>query len=188
MEKEIWKNIEGFENYQISSYGRVKSYYNNKESILKQIKDSHGYYFVNLYKNKISKISYLHRLVSENFIENPENKPQVNHKDGIKTNNHISNLEFCTAKENIQHAFLTGLMENCRKASKESVKKAHETNKKPVYSKKLDMQFESRTEAAKYIQSNYFKDTKLECLQTGISLLLLNKVTKSKYDFFWSYV
>ena len=72
MEQEIWKCIEGFENYQISSYGRVKSLKNNKESILKPCKIGRGYYVVNLYKNNISKTSLVHRLVAEAFIKNKD--------------------------------------------------------------------------------------------------------------------
>lgn len=124
---EIWKEIEGFNgDYLISNLGRVKSLKNNKESILKPFKSGGGYYKVALSKNKMSKTLYIHRLVAKAFIQNPENKPEINHIDGCKTNNQVTNLEWITHKQNIQHAYNAGLMENTRK----SVIKAHEANKK----------------------------------------------------------
>ena len=62
-----------------------------------------------------------HRLVANAYIPNPDNKPQVNHKDGNKQNNHVSNLEWCTAKENVQHAYDTGLAKGV-KLSEEDVR------------------------------------------------------------------
>ena len=200
MENEIWKEIEGYDgDYLISNLGKVKSLKYNKEYILKQGIDGSGYHFVNLYKNNISKMFFVHRLVSKAFIPNPENKPEINHKNGIKSNNQFSNLEWATSSENTKHAYYTGLMENTRKAvkhawqtglmknSKKNAIIAQEAHKKPIYSKKLDLKFESCVEAAKYIQSNYFKNIKLIYLQNGISSLLNNKVTKSKFDYGWKY-
>lgn len=184
MENEIWKDVEGFENYQISSYGRVKSLNFNKESILKPGKDGRGYYVVCLSKNKIRKTLRVHRLVSKAFLPNPENKPEVNHINGSKSNNKVTNLEWVTSKENIQHAYKNGLMEN----SKKNAIIAHESRKIPIYSSKLDMRFESCTEAANYVQTYYFEDIKLGCLKEIIRRLLLNKITKSRYDFGWKYV
>ena len=114
--REIWKDIEGYEGlYQVSNLGRIKSMpkmcgfrYNN-ERILKNNTDSYGYLYVALCKNKNIKIKLVHRLVAEAFIENKYKKPQVNHKDGIKVNNKVSNLEWCSDKENKQHGILIGL-------------------------------------------------------------------------------
>lgn len=104
---ELWKDIKGLENqYQISSYGRVIriSKYGLKSFSLGS-KDAHGYITVTI-KGKIFKI---HRLVAEAFLPNPENKKTVNHKNGCKTHNHISNLEWATQSENNKHAFDNGL-------------------------------------------------------------------------------
>jgi len=110
-EKEIWKDIKGYEGlYQISSEGRVKSLKRCSGYIMKQTKSTDGYLFVNLldssHKRKSHRVS---RLVAINFIENPENKPQVNHINGIVTDNRISNLEWSTPSENMRHAVKLGL-------------------------------------------------------------------------------
>lgn len=106
---EIFKDIEGYENlYQISNLGNVKSLgngnsNNSKEKILKPAKDKKGYLYVDLYKQGKRKTYKVHRLVAKVFIENPNNLPQVNHKDEDKTNNAVENLEFCDAKYNINY-------------------------------------------------------------------------------------
>ena len=102
--KEIFKDIEGYENlYQISNQGTVKSLGNGKsrkERILKPAKDKKGYLRVGLCKQGKRKMYLVHRLVTSAFIENPNNLPQVNHKDEDKTNNNVENLEWCDAKYN----------------------------------------------------------------------------------------
>ena len=99
--KEEYKDIEGYENlYQISSLGNVKSLNKRKGRILKPAKNNKGYLRVGLCKQGKRKMYLVHRLVTSAFIENPNNLPQVNHKDEDKTNNAVENLEFCDAKYN----------------------------------------------------------------------------------------
>ena len=102
MESEIWKDVAGYEGlYQVSSVGRVKRFYKNgKERILKLYPNGSNYLIVVLCKNSIHKQFRVHRLVATAFIPNPQNLPQVNHKDETKTNNHVENLEWCDAKYN----------------------------------------------------------------------------------------
>lgn len=113
---EIWKNIKGYEGkYQISSYGRVKSLkgYHGEDRvyILKPHTSTNlsiNYSYVTLWLNCKSKKLSVHRLVAEHFIPNPLNKPFINHIDNNPQNNNMSNLEWCTQKENIQHSLKQG--------------------------------------------------------------------------------
>lgn len=103
---EEWKTISGYENYQVSNFGKVKSLGNDKakkEKILKSSTTKKGYQIVGLFKDKKRKLLYVHRLVANAFIPNPNNLPQVNHKDENPSNNHISNIEWCDCKYNINY-------------------------------------------------------------------------------------
>ena len=98
---EIWKAIAGYEGiYEVSDLGRVKSLKYGKERILKPGGDPHGYLRVSLCKDGQKKPSLVHRLVSEAFIPNPNNLETVNHKDEVKTNNTVSNLEWMSIGDN----------------------------------------------------------------------------------------
>lgn len=101
---EIWKDVLNYENtYEISSLGRVRN--KKRELILNPPITPKGYIRISLFKDGKSKNHMVHRLVAEAFIENPKNKPTVNHIDGNKTNNKISNLEWATHSENLIHAY-----------------------------------------------------------------------------------
>ena len=114
--EEIWKDIPNYEGYyQISNLGKVKAL---KREIKNQYacgrylalqKNKQGYYYVDLSKDTIRKRFNVHRLVALTFIPNPLNKPCINHIDGIKTNNNINNLEWCSYSENTKHAIKNGL-------------------------------------------------------------------------------
>lgn len=110
---EKWVRISGYEHlYEISNIGRVKSLGNNRfkiDKMVKLAKDKNGYSYVCLWKKGLGKKIKIHRLVATAFIPNPDNKPMVNHKNGIKTDNRVKNLEWCSCKENVAHAILSGL-------------------------------------------------------------------------------
>lgn len=106
MEKEIWKPIEGYERiYAISSCGNVRSFHDGMNLLIPRRKKS-GYLFVCLSKNNIQRYFHIHRLVGKAFIPNPDKKPQINHKNGIKDDNRVENLEWNTHAENQRHSWL----------------------------------------------------------------------------------
>lgn len=107
--EEEWKTIPDYPAYQVSNFGRVKSFKRSKSRILKSVVNCKGYLCVELCKNGKGKLFFVHRLVAQAFIPNPENKPEINHIDGHPLNNHFSNLEWCTRAENMRHAVDTGL-------------------------------------------------------------------------------
>ena len=99
--KEIWKDIEGYEGlYAISSQGRCWSY---KSRIFLNPINNKGYLRVRLYKNKKYKQHYVHRLVAKTFIPNPNNYLEINHKNEIKTDNCVGNLEWCDRSYNVNY-------------------------------------------------------------------------------------
>ena len=121
--KEVWKPVKDYEDYlEVSNLGRVKSVarrveysdgrvYNYPSKLKKLTKGNHGYLKVSLVdkSNRLNKSLLVHRLVAQTFIPNPENKETVNHKDGVKWNNKVENLEWNTSAENNRHAYDTEL-------------------------------------------------------------------------------
>jgi len=109
---EIWKTIKGFENYQISNYGRVKSIarvsrgiaqIEIREKVMKIQDNNNGYKVIRLYSSCVRKKFLIHRLVALHFLDFIDDKEYVNHKDRDRTNNRIENLEFMTHQENMDH-------------------------------------------------------------------------------------
>jgi hypothetical protein len=167
----MWKEIPGFdglyfanENGQIKSADRQRkivsngkqSFYTRKGKILKPCLNSNGYYCVSISdKSQKERVYVVHRLVAKTFLENPENKQQINHKDGNKLNNSVENLEWATAKENIDHAFFAGL----NKGSKPWLGKTGSSHNRSIPVIRCDKsgneieRYDSITEAAKHFGS-----------------------------------
>ena len=179
---EVWKDIAGFEGkYKVSSYGRVKSCdrmelhetygtWHIRERLLKQSKTGPGkkkYLVVQLHMGKGEMCpGRVHRLVAEAFIDNPYNLPQVNHIDGDTQNNTVSNLEWVTGKENVEHAWRTGLCENIVVAKS-----------KPVVNLDTGERFHSSREAEKHYGGK----------ATGAVGCVVRGIHKTAYGYRWAF-
>ena len=102
-----WRDVPGYEGlYKAGTNGHVIGIKSGKT--LRQT-SQRGYTYVKLYKDSVGKTIRVHRIIAMTFIPNPENKPQVNHKNGIKSDNRSENLEWVTQTENLRHAYVNGL-------------------------------------------------------------------------------
>ena len=176
---EIWESIKNFTNYEVSSYGRIRSKTHidgfgrvYKGKLLKQILKN-NYYFITLYNKdfKSGKTFKTSRLVAETFIPNLDNKPYVHHKDHNKANNKIFNLQWVTAKENMYY-------------EKEIIK----SNFTPILCIETGVVYESRGRAAKWLDENYFKGSKnLTAVAQNINRVCKGNRNKA-YNYRWSYL
>ena len=166
-EEEIWCPIKGYESiYEVSDKGRVKSVKFGKERILKPRRTPQGYLLVCLCKNGEIKQCLVHRLIAQTFIPNPDNLPQVNHKDEDKENNSVQNLEWCDRKYNINYGTRTQ-----RQAEKIS---------KPV------LQYEKSGEFVKEWKSTHDVQRNLGYFHNNISNCCNGKC-KSSNGFIWKF-
>lgn len=175
--------------YSITEDGKIYSHYRHK--FMSPETDRYGYLRITLYTSANKKKHYLiHRLVGLQFLPNPDNLPQINHKDGNKLNNSISNLEWCSASYNIEHAYMTGLKVNSesnRKLASEhcsSLKreKNHNFNDSPIFmldkvTKEIIREFNCALDAAHYLGKK----------KSSNILSCCNGKEVSAYNFCWKY-
>lgn len=154
---EIWRAIVGTKGFiEVSNEGRVRSLLTGTPRILKTQPDKKGYHRIRVTIER-ERMSYkVHREVAKAFISNPDNLPQVNHKDGNKDNNAVANLEWVTNMDNAQHAIKNGLWENVFEASRKTM----EASRKPIiaYRNGEAMSFRSISDAEKYFDSRHICD------------------------------
>lgn len=103
---ENWKHVSNNPKYLVSDTGKVRRVGSDRDH---SVRNKDGYLITDLYDSGVRTCARVHRLVAEEFIPNPDNKPEVNHIDGDKSNNHVSNLEWVTKEENCRHAWNNGL-------------------------------------------------------------------------------
>ena len=165
LENEIWKPINGFRDvYEVSNLGRVRSKDHLVKlrgnhlrmqygRILKNVPCGRGYNRVSLvFDNQKCKMYKIHRLVAEAFIPNPEKKPFINHINCIRDDNRLENLEWCTPKENIQHAVSYG---SIKKGDTINLKKGRELLKKKVIDLSTGIVYDSIKESAVILGMSY---------------------------------
>jgi hypothetical protein len=179
---EIWKDIEGHEGlYQVSNLGRILSLPNKTHSesiILKFLGGRGNYNYISLYKDGRSKTMSVHRIVAKAFIPNPDNKPEVNHTEGIQNDNTVEHLEWATRSENQLHRFRVlnqpGTFKNKFGSEHHSSKPVHQFD---VNGNLLNT-FQSTREAARILNKRHSSIAKCA---SG------KKKHKSAYGFKWSY-
>ena len=151
--EEVWKKIPNYENYDVSNLGKIR---NSKTSILRKTSIFRtGYEMVVLFKNGKRKNCSVHRLVAEAFIPNPNNLPEVNHKDEIKTNNFVDNLEWCTRIYNENYG--TGIKRGIETKRKNGTLGSHTSRNKGEKNPNSKI----TNEQVKYIRNNYIKNDKV---------------------------
>ena len=171
---EEWRAVPGYEGlYEVSNMGNVRNVRRNK--LLRLLKTNNGYIRVFLCKNGIKTGFQVHRLVSEAFIPNPNNLPQVNHKDEDKTNNNVDNLEWCTAKYNLNYGtarirsrntkIKNGYVneENVGLSREEYMKKYYEDNRENLREQNREYREKNREKHKEYMREYYEKNKKNKC-------------------------
>lgn len=154
---EIWKPIVGTKGFiEVSNEGRVRSWLRGSPKVLKTQTDKKGYHRIRVTVEREKKCYKIHREVAKAFIANPDNLPQVNHKDGNKNNNAAENLEWITNIGNAHHAIETGLWDSVIEGSR----KENERRKRPVigYCANESRRFASVSDAERFVDSRHVCD------------------------------
>ena len=179
METEIWKIITNFPNYEISNLGNIRN--SNNKYIMKPFTNEAGYLRISLYNDTVKrKKFYIQRLVAQEFIENIENKPTVNHINNNTLDNRSCNLEWSTMKEQNIHKYKT----NNKFEKKSNIKSIWRLNCDTL--EKIE-KYESTTQAVKWIKENNLTKTDYELTLRQSLINVSGGKNKTAYGFKWSY-
>ena len=177
---EVFKDIIGYNGlYQISNTGKVKSLpkgngNGNRERLLK-FDCTADYARITFSKDGITIRKNVHKLVAEYFLLNPQNKPQVNHKDLNKLNNHVSNLEWVTSSENAQHAYNNGACDNAINQARITNNERRIQSNTDIFSRKLGNRF------IELVYKNYKTSVRFKCRYCGNITLHRTDGNRLKY-------
>lgn len=183
LQGEIWKDIDGFDGYQVSNKGRVKStIVRNEGKLLKIGINKSGYCIVGLFKNGKSKSHYVHRLIAETFVPNPDKKLCIDHINRDKTDNRVENLRWCTHKENSNNPLTKeiwcethkGVVSSIRGGKHYKAKKVQQFTKDGLFIKEWSTPIEAARELG-----HRFSTTITDCCRGE---------QKTAYGFIWKYV
>ena len=179
METEIWKTITNFPNYEISNLGNIRN--SNNKYIMKPFTNETGYLRISLYNDTIKrKKFYIQRLVAQEFLENIENKPTVNHINNNTLDNRSCNLEWSTMKEQNIHKYKT----NNKFEKRSNIKSIWRLNCDTL--EKIE-KYESTTQAVKWIKENNLTKTNNELNLSQKLINVSNGKNKTAYGFKWEY-
>lgn len=198
--EEIWKDIENYEGlYQVSNLGKIKSLSKNvkrisskgksytiyyPEKLLKQYESKKGYLITQLSKNGKAETCIVHRMVAQTFISNPENKPQINHKNCNKKDNRIDNLEWVTNIENKLHAKNNGLCKGLKGKENSKSKKINQYDLNGNFIK----QWGCIQDIARALKINYISNICSCCKERKIKDKNGKEYcTKTAYGYIWKY-
>ena len=187
----MWKIINSFEDYEISTDGEVKSHKGGKEVILKGSYGSNGYYTVGLCKNGKIHTKSIHRLVAEHFIDNPNNYSCIDHINGVRTDNRSCNLRWCSHKDNSNYEIAKKNMSKAHKGKvlteehKNKISKSNKGKPKPHFEKRID-QYTIDGTYIKTWKSTMEIERSLGFIHNNISSVCKGKY-KQAYGFKWKY-
>lgn len=183
MEKEVWKDVIGYEGlYMVSSMGQVKNVNTNR--ILKQCPNHKGYPKVRLFQKHVGVTCVVHRLVAMAFLPNPEGKKEVDHINTVKSDNRAENLKWCTAKENSNNVLTRKHKSECRKGCEGTCKgrfgKEHNRSI-PIVQLSMDGRYIRTWECAQQVQRELGFDNSLVCK-------VLKGRRNATYGYRWMYL
>lgn len=166
-----WKNVREHPNYSVNEHGEILN--NNTKRLLKTTRFSNGYEYVTLCDENGHHKKLVHRLVADAFIDNPNNYDVINHINGVKSDNRVGNLEWCTQSENMKHAYRLGLQKPIAAQIEYSLSRSAEQRKRPVRNVETGKCYSSIVECAMAEGITH----------SAVSMHLAGRIRKRRYEY-----